>query len=436
MRFLDGPVPGAGMVQRVESNLATPFGCCDFFDDCTDGIYSLYYKGRLKLLDWMGFNVSDTCFRSVEFIEWVRPDSSGTSGGYVADPCTLPNCVEFGSCKLTVEDFGLYGRCGPERNLFKPEFYCKTRPRYFLDGSPITSEADWDKMFAMDVMLNDIRLALVTGNATTAGQFDGLQRWVNTGYDCPGLDSYVVNWNSNPMSGGAGITINGNPIAATFDLVDVLRDIHAHTKQRIGWSPMLASQTRQVGDTILLMPTFIARCLLDFYTCWSVCPGAQYEEVVKDSKEMREFRITLNGGMFGDGQISLDGDTIPLITYDWGTIVGPTRGDIYYLTGAVGAQRIWEGEHLDANVVPNALMASGAHGFFTSDAGRVLGKETTEALCRTLYLWMALRLFCLAPWAQARIQNVVCNTPLGPLSPSPADSSFFITSSFSAAECP
>lgn len=433
-------------VERVErlteSTLASPFGCCNFFDNCADEIFSLYYRGQLGLLDWMGFNVTDECYRVVEFIDYVRPAQSQGSdtAGYLSDACADPNGIEFGSCKLSVEDFGLYGRSGPTRKFMKPRNYCKTSPRRFLDGSPIENELTWDMMFTMDAMLNDIRLGVVTGNATTPGQFDGLQRWVKTGYDCQSLNSYVVNWNSNGMDGGAGITLNGAATPPTFNLVDWLLDIHRNIKQRISWSPLLSNQQRQVGDAILVMPSFLVRCLLDYYTCWSVCPGKQYEEANLNTFEARDFRLQLNGGMFGDGQISLDGDTIPILAYDWGLINGPTRGDIYYLTGAIGSQRIWEGEHLSAENAMAQIMIDGVNamdnGYFSQDNGRVLGQIETDNLCRVLKLWMSLRLWCMAPWAQARFQNVACHTPTGPLSPNPADTSFFPTSSFEPAVCP
>lgn len=437
------PQPGMQMQQRLTvSNAATPFGCCNFFDSCKDEIFSLYYKGTLDLLDWMGFNPTDVCFRGVEFIEYVRPEQSEGSdtGGYIGDPCAAPNGVEFGTCNLSVEDFGRYGREGPVREIMKSDKYCKTRPRYFLDGTPITSEGQWDMIFTMDQILNDIRVALITGNRTTAGQFDGLQRWVRTGYDCQGLNSYVLNWNNNPMDGGAGITLNGAATPAGFNIVDWLLDLHRNIMQRISWSPVLRNQALQTGDMILLMPSFTARCLLDFFACWSVCPGAQYEEIQKNLGEINAARQAMNGGMFGHGQVSLDGHTIPILAYDWGLINGPTRGDIYLLTGQVGAQRIWEGEHLSASQAITNLNQLGnaatSNSYFSQDDGRVLGKVDTDEECWHLKLWMHPRLWCFAPWMQIRIQDVVCQTPSGPLSPNPADSSFFITSSFTPAECP
>lgn len=431
------------MVQRetalTVSTVASPFGCCNFFDSCADEIFSLYFKGTLDLLDWMGFNVTDECFRVIHFIEFVRPEQSGgnDTDGFINDPCEDPNGIQFGTCTLSVEDFGRYGREGPVRDVMITEKFCKTRPRYFLDGTPVTTESMWDMIFTMDQMLNDIRVDLITGNKTAnAGQFDGLQQWVATDYDCQGLNSYVLNWNNNSMDGGGGITLNGQATPATFNIVDWLLDLHRNIMQRISWSPVLSTQALQTGDMILLMPTFMTRCLLDFFACWSVCPGAQFEEIQKNLREINDFRFSLNGGMFGNGQISLDGHTIPLLGYDWGLINGPTRGDMYLLTGQIGAQRIWEGEHLSAQTAISRLPSSLEGRFESTDGGRVLVKAVSDNECYQVRQWIHPRLWCSAPWAQVRIQNVVCQTPSGPLSPNPADSSFFITSSFTAANCP
>lgn len=433
-------------IQRTmtEGTQATPFGCCSFFDACNDQILSLYYRGQLDLLDWMGFNVTEECYRTVEFIDYVRPAQSGGADtvGYLA-ACADPNGVEFGSCKLTVEDFGRYGRIGPTRDIFKPTKYCKTRPRMFLDGTPVDSEFDWDLIFATDQLLNDIRKDLIVGDATTTGRFDGLQRWVADTYDCDSLNSYIVDWNSNDLDGANGtaaVTINGTAISGTWGFVDVLLDLYRNIKQRISWSPLLRNQTRRVGDSILLLPGFLGRALLDSFTCWSVCPGeANVKIVTLANKETREFRLSLNGGMFGHGKIYLDGDEIPLLFYDWELINSPTVGDIYFLTGSIGAQRVWEGEHLSAEIAMRQF--DGVEGnpgdFWSRDGGRILGKVDVENTCRTLKAWMRPRLFCSAPWAQIRFQDVKAATPSGPLSPDPALTSFSpVSGSFNPATCP
>ena len=427
---------GYQQMQRVDpSGAATPFGCCDFFDRCGDGdMMSLHYAGRLPLLDWMGFNVSDECYKVMEFISYVRPeyDEGTPSGGYISSPCDDPNSIEYGSCKITVEDFGRYGRLGPIRDIMKPKKYCLTDPVWRLDGTRVGSEKEWDMRFLMDQIIADVSKHLITGNATTGGQFDGLERWVKTGYSCSIIDSIVIDWNGNPMSGGNGITWNGNAVANTYNFVDVLLAGFRRIKQRITWNLRLATQTVNVGDMIIMLPNSMIDCLLDHYTCWSVCDGSQYNEVALQSYEARQFRNGLLGGMFGNGQITLDGQIIPILGYDWDLIKGPKTGDIYFLTGALGNFRVWDGEHINANV---AVAEHGGQGYFSSDGGRVLWREDTDNECFTVKGWIHPRLFCRAPWMQIRFQDVQCDTPGGFISPDPTETSFFPLSSFSAAEC-
>jgi hypothetical protein len=154
---------------------------------------------------------------------------------------------------------------------------------------------------------------------------------------------------------------------------------------------------------IMVLPTDIIQCLLDFYTCWSVCDGSQYNEVALQSYEARNFRNGLLGGLFGHGQITLDGQIIPLLGYDWDLIKGPKTGDIYFLTGSVGNFRIWEGEHLSASVT---VAENPEAGYFESDGGRMIWRIDTENLCRTMKGWIMPRLFNKAPWSQVRFMNV------------------------------
>jgi len=430
-------MPPNGINERTLTavdDTATPFGCCNYFDRCTDEVLTLHYRGSLGLLDWMGFEVSDECYRSIEFINFTRPEQSGgtCTAGHIGNPCDDPNGFEFGTCKLTVEDFGRYGRHGPVRTMMQPKLYCKTDPKRRLDGTLITDEREWDMRFAMDVLLDDIRRHMITGNSATAGQFDGLQQWVATGYDCAMLDSIVIDWNSNPMTGGAGITWNGNAVAATWDFIDVLLAAYRRIRTRISWAATLSPQQLRRGDMILVMPSFMITCLLDFFTCWSVCAGSQYNEVNLQTYEARQFRTGLLSGLFGFGEITLDGFAIPLMAYDWELIGGPTRGDIYLLTGSVGSNRIWEGEHLSAS---QAASDFGGMGYFQTDGGRVLGKRDVTNECYQTKIWMHPRLFCRAPWAQVRFQDVACAGVVGPMSPDPCDTSFYPETSFSVAEC-
>lgn len=419
------------------SGNATPFGCCNFFDRCGDGdLISLHMAGQTPLLDWLGFNVSDVCYRVMEYISFVRPARAinGTpTPGYLESPCDDPAGVEWGSCKLTVDDFGDIGRKGPTRPIMKPMKYCLTDPLWRLDGTRVVDEREWDMKFIADQILADVNLLVVEGSSANAGSFDGLQRIVKNGYDCSSLDSVIIDWNGNGMDGGAGITWNGAPVAATFDFIDVLLAAYRRIKQRQAWSPILRTKTAVVGDAIIVMPNSMIPCLLDFFTCWNVCPGAEFNVNSLQTMEARTYRNSLMGGLFGQGRIFVDGFEIPILGYDWGMINGPTTGDIYLLWGSLGNYRIWEGEHISA---ATAVSGNPEQGYFSTDGGRLLWKVDVENQCRIMKGWIHPRLFCRAPWMQVRFQDVKCVQPGGFLSADPDDTSFYPLTSFSQAECP
>jgi len=71
-----------------------------------------------------------------------------------------------------------------------------------------------------------------------------------------------------------------------------------------------------------------------------------------------------------------------------------------------------------------------------TDGGRLLTWPVTDHTCVKQVVEMRPRILSWAPWAQARFEDVVCTGPAGPMSPDPEETSFFIESSFVAAECP
>jgi len=439
---------GLGAVQRHAdlsvSAAASPFGCCNYFDLCTEDIFALTFAGQLGLLDAMGFEPTDNCYESVEFLTYNRPafvDGSATVG-HLSNPCLPPAGIDYGLGKISVEDFGLYGRTSKTRNILKPERRCQSQPLYRLNGQRIMSENEWDMILTMGVLLDDIRRDLITGDATTPGQFDGLERWVTNTYTDEILNSLVVDWNGNDMNGtgGGAITWNGNPMVGSPNLVDLLLDANTQINQRISWSPALQSQNLRLGQKFLLMPYNAIRCLLDFYTCWSVCGSGQtVDSVDLRSLEARQFRQDLNGGLFGFGFIELDGEVIPILPYDWSLIKGPTTFDMYLITVGVGAMRFWRGQFLSAEAALQRYLSDDSAGlqeFMPMDQGRVLVKKVTDELCRAMHLWMSLRLFCTAPWAQVRIADAVCRRPLGFISPDPLQTSYYPQKTFNSATCP
>lgn len=171
-------------------------------------------------------------------------------------------------------------------------------------------------------------------------------------------------------------------------------------------------------------------CILDAYTCWRVCPGAQFNENNLDSLEAREFRNNLLGGMFGDGRIFLNGFEIPLLAYDWELQKGPTTSDIYMLVGSVGNIKLMEGQYNNMSAVPAKSST-----FMVTDGGRFLHWEVNDHTCVEQWLEFQPRIISWAPWTNARVQNVVCRQPGGHISPDPLDTSFFPETSFFPATC-
>jgi hypothetical protein len=409
---------------------ATPF-----FDRCENELMSLHFGTRMGLLDLFNWRVSDTYTKTFNFLTYLRPEYSEGSptAGHLTDPCADPNGFDYGTSQITLEGFGLYGRVAPTRYILKPTRYCETDPVYRIDGTPVDSEFEWDLRFAVDVLKQDLYRHIITGNASTPGQFDGLQQWINTGYDSSMLDSMVVQWAGNSMdaTGGGTITLNGVTITPTH-LINLIQAIVRRFRQRIQWSPSLATERENGVDIVLVMPTFLAECLLDAFTCWSVCEGGQYTPVNLMTYEARNFRDSLNGGRYGGGFIRLDGQVIDIFPYDWETMHGTNRGDIYILTRAVGNQQLWEGEHLDAGAASGQMQTRGHNEYFTTDGGRIIGTVEADNLCYKTKVWIRPRLVNRAPWLQARIMNVECGSLLTPLSPDPLDTSFYPLTSFGA----
>lgn len=425
------------------STLATIYGCCGLFDLCGDSdLMSLSLEGQSKFLDWIGWERTNVCLIQKYFITWVRPEpSSGVrSAGYVADPCGDANGVDWGYCDFVLEDFGLLRRKGPTRNATRNNVvYCERQPRYRLDGSPIRDDAEYDMRLATEAMLQDLKTMVVNGNNTTGGHFDGLQRLVKTAYTgsngkrCSIMDSIVIDWNANGTGGGAGMTWNGAAIAATYNLIDVFLAVFRRIRDRILLAPALASQSMNVGDIIIVAPTALIRCILDAFTCWSVCPGEEFNETNLNTYEARNFRNGLNGGMFQSGKIFLDGFEIPLIAYDWGLQNGPTLADAYMLTGSIGTVKTISGQYNDLGTVPGGYPEAN---YSSTDGGRLLTWLERDMTCVQRYIEMQPRLLMWAPWAQARFQNIRCAQPGGVLSPDPWATSFFPETSFDPAACP
>lgn len=433
----------AQTVQRLTlDTLPAPiYGCTGLFDLCGQAdLMSLSFQGRSPFMDWIGWEATDVCILQQYFVNWVRPAYSGgnPTAGYLADPCADPAEAEWGFCDFIINDFARLRRASPVRDITRVGLRkCDVQPRYRLDGTPITNDLEFDMRIASEVLIQDLLRMVVTGNAATPGQFSGLQTLVKTGYTdsqgrpCEAMDSIVIDWNDNDMDGGSGITWNGAAVATTYNFIDVLKAVIRQIKQLISWSPTLATQNLQVGDIVFAAPARLIQCVLDAYTCWSVCPGVEFREANLNTFDARAFRDQLNGGMFGAGRIFIDGLEIPMMPYDWGLIKGPNHFDAYVLTRGVGNERLLRGQYNNmARVQRDAAGLATEVDYMATDGGRLLTWSNSDHTCIQQIVEMQPRLVMNGPWAQARIQDIHCTQP-GPMySPDPTETSFSRTETF------
>lgn len=421
------------------STLGSLTGCCGLFvDPSNTPMLSLTMQDE-PFLAWLGWRANNECRQFVKMLAYTGPagTAAGTEGTGAAAACDDAAGVEFGTCEVLLPDKGRLKRSGPTRDLTENNRKLwSEQPVYTLDGKQITDNLVWSTVLAGRVVYDDLKRMVITGNASSANQFEGLQRIVTTGYvnvtdgtRCTAMDSIVVNWANHIMS----YKLNG-----THTLVDYLIAIIRRIRQRITWASMGGVA---LGDQVLMMPTFLRDCLLDAFTCWSVCPGAQYNEANLNTLEARTFRNTLNGGTYGQGQIFVDSTPVPIVTYDWQAVssVAPYfTGDIYVLTRSIGNGTIpvMYGQYIDMNDPATAFAEqSGVGHYKATDGGRFLWYWKTDNECVQPTIVFRPNIYCSAPWAQARIQAIACAGPLNPLSPDPT-SSYYAEEYLHTAYCP
>ena len=429
---LQGNQPRSKEASLTLSSQATMYGCCGLFDLCGDNDLLSLTVAAEPFLDWLSFRPNNECNQFVKLISYIGPagTSAGTQTSGAKAACADAPGVEFGTCEVLLPDKGRIGRAGPVRDITENNLrLCDKQPVYMKDGTRIEDELQWTLTLAGEAIKQDLMRMVVSGNANTTGEFDGLERLVNTGYRdvrsaryCTAMDSTVIDWNDHIMS----YTPNGTHALVDY-LIDIVRRIRRRARQRGGIA---------MGDMILQMPSYTRDCLLDTFACWSVCPSA---DVNWSNPELRAFRNSLNGGAYGDGYIIVDGQPVPIITYDWhdmGQAAPYFTGDIYVLTRRIGSMPVFFGQYIDMNSPVGALSAEAGYAHYSAtDGGKFLRYWKYDNECFEGTMVMRPNLYLSAPWAQARIQDVACVRPLSPLSPDPT-SSYYAETVLTPATCP
>jgi len=428
------PTPMLGR-KTMTAKEDTFFGCTTLFGICgPDDIINLSIL-ESKFSEWLGWRENNLCEQFIKMVNYM--DVEGTAAGTaaagdsaVSDPCSPPKSSEWGRCEILLGPKGTLSLCGEPINLLEQgERKCDKVPIYTIPtrdhpgGIRITNDLDWEAVTAMEAVKADLERLIITGSQFVPGEFDGLERLVNTGYadvhtgiSCSSVDSTIVDWASDDMTGA---------VNNYGSIVNKITEIVRRIKQRVNYARL---GNIRPGDMVIVLPSFLADCLLDEWACWGLCAGQQYNEVFRNSLDLRTYREGLNGGLFGDGQIEVDGFPIPLIRHDWMTIgqAAPNFcSDIYILTRQIGARRILYGQYMNLTTAGALAQQFGATHYRVIGDGKFIQLAKNENWCVQTCVALRPNIYLSAPWAQARITDVCCYSQLGPITPD-AQSSYYI----------
>ncbi len=367
-----------------------------------------------SLLNWLQWLPNNEASRVVKILSWYGPEGAhdhSTTIGYLSDKCARPNSVEWGKCEIYFQK-GLLGRCGQEIAAVDIGYkYCNAEPIYRMNGTVINNEAEWQLSLASTVLKDDISRMLITGNASTSGQFDGLEQIIaegysdyRTGYVCTHVDPIVQDW---AYAGVSGIS------TLLFEIIERFR-LRARALGGLNAS-----------DLVIMLPAFLRNCIVNEFACEGPCGSMLTANgAVNINATARGDRDRyLIGGQYGDGWIPINGTPVSFLVNDWIPFTSCVGGagyasDIYILTRRAGARTVLRGEY--QNFGPSAAELArnfGANQFRVTDGGKFLVYSNNDETCFNTCLLTRPGLYCSAPWLQARITNVCCSTELTPLSP-------------------
>ena len=318
----------------------TLYSCCGLFSVCgPDAVLSRVVTDD-KLSEWLGWVENNECYQFVKTITWIG--NSGTAAGSAdsaaGEPCDDPPTVEWGACEYLIQK-GLLRKCGDPIDLtVVGEKYCDKQPLYDFMGQRIDNDLEWQAIMAGIALKNDIARLAVVGSNAVAGEFDGLEQLVNTGYvdvhtaqPCEPVDSLVTDW-SNAV-------VNNTLIELVFAYI---RRIRQRAQNRGGIAP---------NDMVIMMPSFLRDCFMDAWICYGFCDETADSTSRWETRD-RDQRFR-GGGLFGDGFIIVDGVDVPLMVNDWipVTSVAPNFcSDIYILTRRLGNLPIFHFQYQNLNI--------------------------------------------------------------------------------------
>lgn len=404
------------------------------FDLCGDNdLVSLSLMGAYNpALDAIGFVTNNTYHIHEDMIVYVSADGAAAgepTSGVQTDPCAPGNEIESGGCAFELTGWGRLRRSSPVRDITDVMLkYCEQQPIYNIAGQRIDNDYEWDVVRLMSVILHDFQRLFITGNNANPGEADGLEQLVTYGYtdpdtaeDCTSMDSTVVDWNGNaicPTNGAVGVTVNGVLITDGYRLTDIIKAFLRKTQTGIQMSSLVGAPLH-VG----LATTATLNCLISCYVCDLVC-GGDVERMDTFEARAEIARLRQQFGANGAVLLSFEGYPVLFYAYDW-ELYDDQSGytDMYLLTPTVGNTPLLRIQVKDMSEATR-ITERGTDVFRVTDQNRVLSWENWDNTCYQVSSELQWRVYLPAPWAQMRITNVTCDTPLGEISPDPLSSVF------------
>lgn len=403
-----------------------------------DGLISLMQYGSYNsAIDLIGVSTTDLYRIERNFITYIAPRGSadGSPVSYAhADACAPGNKAEWGTVAHRLEGFGRQRGSTDSRDATSDfvKFSSQT-PRYYVDGSEIRSDWEWDMATLSTAMLQDWQDKLITGDRTVAGEHDGLTNIVKYGYTDPYgvlqpmMDSLVFDYNHNVMSPANpvnDVTYQGNALTGVVDIYQVIKEgLKRIRYERINKSSLPKQGILHLG----LLPAEHLYSLLETYVCHTQCSG---EQAMMYQADVQATLNALKAKVGEDGSVVLNFDGIPVLfkIYDYGLLTetggNAGDGDIYILTPRAGNMKLLDIQLKDMNKLrDHPIMRTGEYNI--TDNGRWLSWTQFDHTCWYNNLEMQWRIYAPAPWAQMVIRNVKPDSLLGATSGNPNSNFFF-----------
>jgi len=285
----------------ISSTVASSiYGRYSIFDPCQTGdVFGLHVQTE-GLINWLGWRSNKYYMRRVGFIPWYGPEGYSGSGEITSGagaPCDDPDGWEYGVCGYNLTHTSWYHRAGEGLDPHTiVQDRCETTPRYRLNGVQISDDVEWQMNGIMNILHMDIVRDVVHGSHDNAYEMNGLESLIKSEYlndnreVCPQIGADVIDWANDDFDGD----VNG--LGNFFDYLDELV-----TEKE--WRASAIGNISEV-DMILLTSRFMATCILDAYSCYTIC-GVTSDQTISEVSmraEARRLRRELNGGPLYDGK--------------------------------------------------------------------------------------------------------------------------------------